>query len=433
MNGDVQKQIKTFEKLNEINQKFTTSAIVNVSNDPQLMGLHEQHDWQRYELFRKYEQFMPNKIISPIMPQSSCSSATSFEPNNTPIDHPDSQENQVESPINDISEDLRLLTEQRIPDLCILDDEPMEFRNKTKFYCTINDILTSDGEFWAERELSSENERKFHQFIEILALFANNYESLREVYIGQLVALQYESAWHRALVVSKSDEITITKQPSARVRLVDYGASLYVNVSQLKWLPEQFYLFPFKAVECVFSEAIKPTFSDTVRLTFKQLVMHKRLRATVYDRDGTRICVLLKCKTDEGIINVYRYLRAHEHKSKRGRMLDDGDIVQCLHNTIFNNSNVFEQTTVSNRSMNTTMNLTLPILSPPSPIQLTRDQVELRREEIKKILRDSPDEINDITTNIPDNKKIFISSSQSTPYSAATIITPLSRLSFTQQ
>ena len=41
----------------------------------------------------------------------------------------DNQENQVESPINDISEDLRLLTEQRIPDLCILDDEPMEFRN----------------------------------------------------------------------------------------------------------------------------------------------------------------------------------------------------------------------------------------------------------------------------------------------------------------
>ena len=142
---------------------------------------------------------------------------------------------------------------------------------------------------------------------------------------------------------------------------------------------------------------------------------------------------MLKCKTDEGIINVYRYLRAHEHKSKRGRMLDDGDIVQCLHNTIFNNSNVFEQTAISNRSMNTTMNLTLPILSPPSPIQLTRDQMELRREEIKKILRDSQDEINDTTINIPDDKKIFISSSQSTPYSATTIITPLSRLSFTQQ
>ena len=114
-------------------------------------------------------------------------------------------------------------------------------------------------------------------------------------------------------------------------------------------------------------------------------------------------------------------------------MLDDGDIVQCLHNTIFNNSNVFEQTAISNRSMNTTMNLTLPILSPPSPIQLTRDQMELRREEIKKILRDSQDEINDTTINIPDDKKIFISSSQSTPYSATTIITPLSRLSFTQQ
>ncbi len=31
----------------------------------------------------------------------------------------------------------------------------------------------------------------------------------------------------------------------------------------------------------MFSEAVKPTFSDTVRLTFKQLVLNKRLRATV--------------------------------------------------------------------------------------------------------------------------------------------------------
>lgn len=117
-----------------------------------------------------------------------------------------------------------------------------------KFSCTINDILTSDGEFWVERELSSENEEKFRQLMEILSLFATSYESLKEVYIGQLVALQYETSWHRALVISKSDEETITKQPSARVRLVDYGSSLYVNVSQLKWLPEQFYLFPFKVI-----------------------------------------------------------------------------------------------------------------------------------------------------------------------------------------
>ena len=100
-----------------------------------------------------------------------------------------------------------------------------------------------------ERELSAENEEKFRQLMEILALFATSYESLKEVYIGQLVALQYESSWHRALVISKSDETTVTKQPSARVRLVDYGSSLYVNVAQLKWLPEQFYLFPFKVAD----------------------------------------------------------------------------------------------------------------------------------------------------------------------------------------
>ena len=119
----------------------------------------------------------------------------------------------------------------------------------TKFYCTINDILTSDGEFWVERVYSPENERKFRQFIHILSLYATSYESLKEVYIGQLVALHYESSWHRALVVSKSNEINVIKPASARVRLVDYGSSLYVNVCQLKWLPEQFYLFPFKVNE----------------------------------------------------------------------------------------------------------------------------------------------------------------------------------------
>ncbi len=80
-------------------------------------------------------------------------------------------------------------------------------------------------------------------------------------------------------------------------------------------------------------------------------------------------------------MNVYRYLRAHEHKSKIGRMLDDGDIVQCLQNTIFNNSNSFDQSIISNMSMN----LTRPILSPPLPIKLTREQIENKREEIKKI------------------------------------------------
>jgi hypothetical protein len=106
--------------------------------------------------------------------------------------------------------------------------------------------LGSDGEFWVERELSIESEQKFRQFIDILSLFAVSYESLKQVYVGQLVALHYERSWHRALVVSTSEGPTLATQPSARVRLVDYGSSLYVNISQLKWLPEQFYLFPFK-------------------------------------------------------------------------------------------------------------------------------------------------------------------------------------------
>lgn len=164
----------------------------------------------------------------------------------------------------DITDELRLLIERRLPDLCHLDGEPQRLTNGTKFHCTVKDILTSDGEFWLEREFSIENERKFRQLIEILSLVAVSYQSLKQVYVGQLVALHYESSWHRALVVSKSEQSTVTAQPSARVRLVDYGSSLYVNIAQLKWLPEQFYLFPFKV----------PTHPDggrpSVHFTFRQ-------------------------------------------------------------------------------------------------------------------------------------------------------------------
>lgn len=65
-------------------------------------------------------------------------------------------------------------------------------------------------------------------------------------------------------------------------------------------------------------------------------------------------------------------------------MLDDGNIVQCLQNTIFNHSNSLDQSTISNISMN----LTIPILSPPLPIKLTREQIKSKREEIKKIYQD---------------------------------------------
>ena len=55
----------------------------------------------------------------------------------------------------DLSDELRELTEQRLPDLCRhLDGEPSRLVNGTKFDCTIKDILTSDGEFWIEREFS---------------------------------------------------------------------------------------------------------------------------------------------------------------------------------------------------------------------------------------------------------------------------------------
>ncbi len=53
---------------------------MNILNDPQLMNIHEQHEWQRYKLFRRYEQLLPNKIISPIKTQSTCSSASTNTP-----------------------------------------------------------------------------------------------------------------------------------------------------------------------------------------------------------------------------------------------------------------------------------------------------------------------------------------------------------------
>jgi len=71
-------------------------------------------------------------------------------------------------------------------------------------------------------------------------------------------------------------------------------------------------------------------------------------------------------------------------------MLDDGNIVQCLHNTIFNTSTSFNQSII----LNTSMNLTIPILSPPSPIKLNRDQIEIKREKIKKIYKERYDENN---------------------------------------
>ena len=98
-------------------------------------------------------------------------------------------------------------------------------------------------------------------------------------------------------------------------------------------------------------------------------------------------------------------------------MLDDGDIIQCLHNTIFNHNTSHEQSIITNNSIN----LTLPLLSPPSPIKLTREQIEIKRQEIKKILQETSADKHILNDNL------------STPFSSDTIITPMSRLSFTQQ
>ena len=147
-----------------------------------------------------------------------------------------------------------------------------------------------------------------------------------------------------------------------------------------------------------------------------------------YDRDGHRLCVLLKCKTEEGTINIYRYLRAHEHKSREGRMLADGDIVTCLQHTILNNSSYLDQSLVSSKTNSAAISVTLPILTPPSPIRLTREQLQVRRAQISQIFQEPHDD-----NPAADRRKLLSPSPQSTPFSAGTVITPMSRLSSVQQ
>lgn len=138
MAGDVRKHIEAFsnfiyslfvrkfcpieiDRLSETNTKFTTSTTVNIFNDPKLVTIHEQHDCQSYELFRKYEQSIPELSISPVRSHSTC---LSIETPQTPAN----------TDSNDISEDLKLLIEQRLPDLCHLDGELMEFVNGLELF-----------------------------------------------------------------------------------------------------------------------------------------------------------------------------------------------------------------------------------------------------------------------------------------------------------
>jgi hypothetical protein len=80
-------------------------------------------------------------------------------------------------------------------------------------------------------------------------------------------------------------------------------------------------------------------------------------------------------------------------------MLADGEIVTCLRNTILNNSYYLEQSIMSNKTISGTLSITLPILTPPSPIKLTRDQLQMRRAEINKICKEPYDENNNINQN----------------------------------
>ena len=69
---------------------------VNLSlGDPHLMHLTDEHHWQRYELYRRHEHSFPSPIL-------------------------------LSSDEGDLIDELRSLTEHRLPELSVLDGETME-------------------------------------------------------------------------------------------------------------------------------------------------------------------------------------------------------------------------------------------------------------------------------------------------------------------
>ena len=109
--GDDRLAISQFDRTT---RKFTTSKTVNILNDPQLMNISDQHQWQRYELLRQHEQSLSKTLLSPIFVPSAPTSAASVEQTSP-------------TGVDNIEEELRSLTEHRLPDLCNLDGEPMQF------------------------------------------------------------------------------------------------------------------------------------------------------------------------------------------------------------------------------------------------------------------------------------------------------------------
>ena len=84
MAGDVKKDVlstsedrSTVSKFDEKTRKFTTSKILNVSNDSPITTSSSRLQWQHYELS---QQALPKRIVSPMLPQSTSSYTSSIEP-----------------------------------------------------------------------------------------------------------------------------------------------------------------------------------------------------------------------------------------------------------------------------------------------------------------------------------------------------------------
>ncbi|CAF1034367.1 unnamed protein product, partial [Didymodactylos carnosus] len=189
------------------------------------------------------------------------------------------------------------------------------------------------GDFWVEYKLSNENEKKFRQLISHISFYGNGYTEPKNVNINEIVGIYFESRWRRGLVLSPSDCTS-----SIALHLVDYGRVIHVPLSEIRWLPVEFMKFPYKAVQCYFSEALRYNYSDTMRENFQKLLKYRTVRAQVYEKDGNKLGVVLTCRVKDGILNIYRYLNAIEKRVSKS--LSNVDIASLFSCDLTKNENI---------------------------------------------------------------------------------------------
>ncbi|CAF0728924.1 unnamed protein product [Didymodactylos carnosus] len=205
-------------------------------------------------------------------------------------------------------------TIETLNECCTL-NEKIELNMNSKFSCT--------GEFWVEYKLSNENEKKFRQLTSHISFYGNNYIAPKSVKINEIIGIYFESRWRRGRVLPPNN-----RSSSIALYLVDYGRVIHVPLTEIRWLPVEFTKFPYKAIQCYFSEALRFNYSDTMRENFQKLLKCRTVRAQVYEKDGNKVGVLLMCQVKDGTMNIYRYLNAIEKRTSK--FLSNADITSLF-------------------------------------------------------------------------------------------------------